>query len=109
MSGNAAKARKRTRRVVPAAPHGKRIAARATLVALAIGAFFVWFSPYWAIAGFAQAAKAGHVQSVSEHLNLPLLRESMKGQLRGAGWARRRPFGSPATLVSMFDRSKPAS
>ena len=59
----------------------KSSAARLIAAALVLGALSVWFSPYWAVAGLAQVAQAGNVQAVSEYLDLPRLRESLKGQL----------------------------
>ena len=88
MSDNVSKSSKR--RATSAQPgfDGTRIATRLILAALALGAFVIWFSPYWAVAGLGQDAKAGNVQAVSKHLDLPRLRESMKMQLVTASQVR---------------------
>src|SRR6185436_10895353 len=90
---------------------GKRRAARLILAALALAALLVWFSPYWAAAGLGQAAKTGDVQVVSRYLDLPLLRESMKGQLVAASQVELSKHQSKAiqiagAVVSIFASDK---
>ena len=63
-------------------PSARRIPARRLIIAVAILALLlVWFSPYWAVAGLAQAAQANDVQRVSQYVDLPRLNNGLKGQL----------------------------
>jgi hypothetical protein len=49
--------------------------------ALATLAVICWISPYWAIAGMAKAAQTGDAELLSDYIDLPRLKQSVKGQI----------------------------
>jgi hypothetical protein len=76
MSDNAAPLHSATRE--PASPKRRSPVTRLILLALVSALFVVWFSPYWAIAGLAQAAQAHDAPTVSQYVDLPRLNSSLK-------------------------------
>ena len=58
-----------------------RNAIRVFVVAAILAAALFWASPYWAIAGMARAAQAGDAERLSDYIDLPRLKESLKGQV----------------------------
>lgn len=61
------------------------------LLLLLLGVVF-WLSPYWSVAGMARAARAGDAELLSDYIDMPRLKESLKSQaLVAAGAEVRKP------------------
>jgi hypothetical protein len=72
------------------------------LVLLLLG-FLFWLSPYWSVAGMARAAQAGDAELLSDYIDMPRVKESLKTQaLVAAGAEIRKPKTSGWEAVGIM-------
>jgi hypothetical protein len=59
----------------------KSVIRTAAIALLALACAWIYFSPYLAVRSFQQAVEAGDVPRISDHVNFPALRESIKAHM----------------------------